>query len=237
MMYIQQVAALANVSVRTLHHYDEIGLLRPNRLANGYRHYDDKHIERLQRILFYRALHMPLEQIQRLLNEEQNELETLQKQREKLIKQRDAYDELIATIEKTIRTYEGENTMTNEERFEGMNFNDDPYREEAEQKWGKSAVDWARQSVAGREQEVKEQMQTIFKRYASLVGTEPQGEEAQAVTKDWYKLLNTLGDYPLSTFHALGEMYVQDERFKANLDQLGDGVAQFMRDAMQQYKG
>lgn len=231
-MKVKEVAALSGVSVRSLHHYDDIGLLTPERSLSGYRIYSEDDLEKLQRILFFKALDLPLATIHQLLTNEVDALSTLQKQHQLLLEKKQYYEQLLKHSERIIQTTRGEITMTKEERFEGFQLDNNPYREEAAERWGESAVSWAEDAIKGREKDVQQEMQSIFKKYAVLVGTDPASEVAQQVTNEWFQLLNTMGNYPIAVFHQLGEMYVQDERFQKNLNQLGPGVAQFMRDAM-----
>lgn len=126
--------------------------------------------------------------------------------------------------------------MTAKEQFEGFNFSQNPYEQEARERWGDHAVDQANQklhSTSTTEQKaLSDQMNEIYKHLASLRHTEPASAEAQAGIKDWYTWLNQMGSYSPEAFRGLGQMYVDDERFTRNIDQFGDGLAVFMRDAM-----
>ena len=144
-MTVKEVAGLTGLSVRTLHHYDEIGLLVPDRTGEaGYRIYSDADLETLQQILFFRELGFPLKKIRDILHSPSfDRLEALELQRKMLEENRRRLDRMIQTLDKTIRHAKGEIDMTNEERFEGFDFSRNPYEEEARRRWGDQAADEA----------------------------------------------------------------------------------------------
>jgi DNA-binding transcriptional MerR regulator len=119
---VRQLAAISGVTVRTLHHYDEIGLLRPASIgANSYRYYGREEQLRLQRILFHRELGVPLSAIADLLElEGENQIGILRQHREKLEIERERYRVLIETIDRTIQELKGEGAMVNAELYEGF---------------------------------------------------------------------------------------------------------------------
>ena len=142
-MKVKEVADLVGISVRTLHHYDEIGLLAPSETTEaGYRLYSDDDLEKLQQILFFRELDFPLKKIKSILeNPSFDKNEALQLHRKALLEKRSRLDQMIATIDKTIQFAKGEINMTNEEKFAGFDFSQNPYEEEARERWGDEAVD------------------------------------------------------------------------------------------------
>src|SRR5690242_13135502 len=119
---VKQLAAISGVTVRTLHHYDEIGLLRPASVgANGYRLYGRNELLRLQRILFHRELGVPLSEIAELLDlEAGDQVSILRQHREKLAAERERYRILIATIDRTIADLNGEAPMANADLYKGF---------------------------------------------------------------------------------------------------------------------
>ncbi|TYP57806.1 TipAS antibiotic-recognition protein [Thermosediminibacter litoriperuensis] len=143
---------------------------------------------------------------------------------------------MLATIDKTIKHMKGEIQMTNKEKFEGFDFSRNPYEQEARELWGDEAVDKANAKIGSisKEQEaVAKAMNSIYKKLAALRHGSPESEEAQAAIKEWYDFLNNnFGCYSLEAFKGLGQMYVEDERFTKNIEQFGEGLAKFMRDAM-----
>ena len=125
--------------------------------------------------------------------------------------------------------------MTNKEKFEGFDFSQNPYEQEARERWGNPAVDEANKKVSGMSAEQQAQFNTIYRNLTTLRKSSPQSAEAQAGIQEWYTFLNTIGNYSLDAFKGLGQMYVADERFTQNIDQFGEGLAQFMCDAMAYY--
>jgi DNA-binding transcriptional MerR regulator len=236
-MKVKEVADLTGVSVRTLHHYDEIGLLVPDNVTEaGYRVYSNENLTTLQQILFFREVGFPLKKIKELLESPSvNRLEAFELQRDMLVAKRSQLETMIETIDKTLKSEKGEMTMTNEEKFKGFDFSSNPYEQEARDRWGDEAVDKANKNVAQFGKETQEEMNRIYFNLAELRHNDPATEEAQSAIGEWYKFLNKIGDYSLEAFAGLGEMYVADERFTKNIDKFGEGLAAFMRDAMKVY--
>jgi len=237
-MKVKEVARLTGVSVRTLHHYDAIGLLVPDDVTvAGYRIYSNENIAALQQILFFRELGFALEKIKELLKSQAfDRQEAFVLQREMLIDKRRQLDEMIQTIEKTIQNERGEIKMTNEEKFKGFDFSKNPYEKEAIERWGKETVDQSNKKAAQFGPELGEEMNRIYFTLAKLRHLAPDSDEAQAGIKEWFDFLNKIGDYSLEAFAGLGQMYVDDERFTKNIDQFGEGLAVFMCEAMGVYR-
>jgi DNA-binding transcriptional MerR regulator len=235
-MKVKEVADLVGISVRTLHHYDEVGLLTPDETTeSGYRLYSNENLETLQQILFFKELGFPLKKIKEIINSPSfDREEALELHRKMLLEKRSRLDQMIATIEKTIKHSKGEIHMSNEEKFEGFDFSYNPYEEEARERWGDKAVDNANAKFGKKEQDA---MNTIYRNLAAIRNVSPESGEAQAAIKEWYAFLNKIGTYSLDAFKGLGQMYVDDERFTKNIDKFGEGLAEFMRDAMAVYAG
>lgn len=238
-MKVKEVANLTGVSVRTLHHYDEIGLLIPDDInESGYRLYSEDNLETLQQILFFKEVGFSLKKIKEIINSPSfDRQEALMLQRKMLMKKRCQLDKMIETIDKTIKHERGEIQMSHKEKFKGFDFSHNPYEEEARNLWGDEAVDNANAKLAGMDKRGQEflsaSMSAIYKKLATLRNGSPESEEAQAAIGEWYDLLNNnFGNYSLDAFKGLGQMYVDDERFTKNIDKFGEGLAEFMRDAM-----
>lgn len=137
-MHVKELAQLAGVSVRTLHHYDDIGLLIPEALTEaGYRVYSEENVTTLQQILFFKELGFSLKKIKQLLRHSTfDRLEAFYYQKELLMAKKMQIDQMIQTIDKAILQERGDYAMTNEEKFEGFNFNHQQYEDEAIQKCG-----------------------------------------------------------------------------------------------------
>ncbi|MGN7356263.1 MerR family transcriptional regulator [Paenibacillus sp. SAF-054] len=240
-MMVKEVAELAGISVRTLHHYDEIGLLHPSATTEaGYRIYTDKDLALLQQILFFRELDFPLKQIREIMGRPDfDRREAMELHHKLLLEKRVRLERMIDTLEKTMKHDKGEIEMTNQDKFAGFDFSSNPYEQEARERWGDKSVDesnerWKKMSPQGQEQ-LGEEMNAIYRKLAGLRHESPNGEEAQKAIGEWYAFLNRMGHYSPEAFKGLGQMYVDDVRFTRNIDQFGEGLAAFMRDAMAEY--
>lgn len=247
-MTIGDVARLAGVSVRTLHHYDEVGLLSPSgRSEAGYRLYADGDLERLQQVLFYKELGFGLDEIQDLMNDPgYDSLTALAQQREMLGDQLKRTEAMIALIDKTMMSIEGAIPMEKDEMFEVFgDFDPAEYEDEVKERWGDTEAyresakrtarykkeDWQRMKDEGAE--IMERMIALFDSGAATDSDEAMdvAEESRLQIDKWF--------YPCSRqMHAaLGEMYVADPRFKQNYDQHREGLAEWFRDAIRANRG
>ncbi|MBM7599666.1 DNA-binding transcriptional MerR regulator [Virgibacillus halotolerans] len=240
-MKVKEVADLVGISVRTLHHYDAIGLLTPAETTeSGYRIYSGDDLETLQQILFFRELDFPLKQIKEIINSPAfDQEEALILHRNMLLKKRGQLDQMIQTIDKTIEHKKGEIKMTDKEKFVGFDFSHNPYEQEARERWGDKAVDESNAKMRSLSKDGKKaygaEFNGIYRDLASIRHEVPESDVAQAGIKVWYDFLNKIGNYSLDAFKGLGQMYVDDERFTKNIDQFGEGLSVFMRDAMAIY--
>lgn len=240
-MKVKEVADLVGISVRALHHYDEIGLLKPEKTTeSGYRLYSNQDLEMLQQILFFRELGFPLKQIKEIVSSPSfNREEALQLHRRMLLDKQRQLEQMINTIDRTIQHAKGEIEMTNEQKFEGFDFSSNPYEQEARKRWGDEAVDKSNAKVGQMTKQEQEElagsMNAIYAKLAAIRSESPESEQSQAAIKEWFNLLNRMGSYSLEAFKGLGQMYVDDVRFTKNIDKFGEGLALFMRDAMAVY--
>ncbi|MEM5016163.1 MerR family transcriptional regulator [Metabacillus indicus] len=236
-MKVKEVADLTGISVRTLHHYDEIGLLVPDEVTeSGYRIYSSENLETLQQILFFKELGFPLKKIHEIISSPTfDRKEALELHRKMLLEKRKRLDQMIETVEKTIQHTKGELEMSQKEKFEGFDFSHNPYEEEARKLYGDKAVDEANKKAAGMTQDMQERFNDLYRRLADLRHMNPSSKDAQEAIGEWYILLNEFGSYSLDAFKGLGQLYIDDERFTKNIDKFGEGLAVFMRDAMAVY--
>ena len=243
---VQQFARLAGISTRTIRYYDQIGLLKPAFInASGYRVYGREQVDRLQQILFYRALDFNLRQIGTILSAcEYDRLTSLESHRLSLTRKRRQLDALIATLDKSISSMKGEYTMTDAEKFEGFKqdmviSNEEKYGEEIREKYGNESVNYANQKikdmtedeyadVSALEQSILEALKQVMVRSEGPGG--PGAQKAAALHRRW--LLFYWKEYTPEAHAALARMYVEDERFKAHYDRYSDGSATFLRDAI-----
>lgn len=233
-MKVKEVADLVGISVRALHHYDEIGLLVPEKTTEaGYRIYSDENLGLLQQILFFKELGFPLKKIKEIIDSPSFEhQEALELQHKMLLEKKSRLEKMIATIEKTMKHAKGEIPMSIQEKFEGFDFSSNPYEQEAREKWGDKAVDEANEKAKTMTSSDQERFNEIYRNLATLRHLSPDSKEAQEGIKEWYLYLNRIGSFTPEAFKGLGQMYVEDERFTKNIDKFGDGLALFMRDAM-----
>lgn len=238
-MRVNEVAALVGISVRTLHHYHKIELLKPEQVTiTGYRIYSDENLEVLQQILFFKELGFPLKKIKSIINSPSfDRQEALTLQRKMLLESRERLDNMIITIEKTISEAKGEIEMTKQEKFAGFDFSHNPYEKEAREKWGDQAVDRSNDNLSKKSKSeqtaLSKEMNDIYGKLAKLRDGSPTSIEAQVAIKDWYDFLNNnFSTYSLDAFKGLGQMYVDDVRFTKNIDKFGVGLAKFMCEAM-----
>lgn len=236
-MKVKEVADLVGISVRTLHHYDEIGLLIPDDTTrSGYRVYSDENLETLQQILFFRELGFPLKKIKEIIhNPSFDRQEALEIQHKMLLEKKNRLNKMIRTLEKTIQYSKGEIKMSNKEKFEGFDFSQNPYEQEAREKWGDKAVDEANEKVKSMSDFEQQKFNEIYRKLATLRHLPADSKEAQEGIKEWYLFLNKIGNYSPEAFKGLGQMYVNDERFTKNIDRFGEGLSKFMCEAMSIY--
>jgi DNA-binding transcriptional MerR regulator len=241
MLQVKKVSELAGVSIRTLHHYDEIGLLTPEKInASGYRIYSEADLERLQQILFFKELGFTLKKIKEIMNSSSyKQEEALEIQRGMLLDKKKRIEKMIQTIDKTIQNKKGEIQMTDKEKFEGFDFSHNPYEKEARVRWGDDAVDASNAKIKKLSKyergSLEKEFNDIYRRLAEIRHESPNSDIAQERIALWYDYLNKIGKYSLEAFKGLGQMYIDDERFTQNIDKFGEGLAKFMRDAMAVY--
>lgn len=236
MRTVNEVSKLTGVSVRTLHHYDAIDLLKPTKITEaGYRLYDDKALRRLQNILMFRELEFPLKQIQLILDSPKfDQKEALEQQIQLLELRRKHIDELISFAREIQKG--GVNKM-NFNIFDKTQI--EQYSEEVKKKWGSTkAYEEYEQKIKGKSDEecsmIANQLLCLFAEMGSLRKCSPQEKEVQEkikelqafITQNYYNCTDEI-------LNGLGQMYVCDERMKKNIDKAGgDGTAEFVKQAI-----
>jgi len=236
-MTVAEVSRMTGVSVRTLHHYDAIGLLPPTCVTEaGYRLYDDEALRRLQAILLFRELQFPLKEIKSILDSPAfDPAEALEAQIRLLEMQRDRLDGIIALARK-IQT-EGVTAM-NFDAFDKTEI--DQYAEEAKARWGHTA-EWAEYEKKPKQNHAAagEALMAILAEIGAMKALTPADEAVQSKIAALQQHI-TDHFYPCSsdTLRGLGEMYVADERFRKNINKAGgDGAAEFIREAIRIFTG
>ena len=240
---VSEVAKLAHVTVRALHHYDEIGLLVPSeRLPNGYRLYGQADLERLQQILLLRGLGFALDAIGDLLDApDHDRLSAMRAQREVLAGQVKQTEAVIRAVDRVLKALQEGKTMSNEEMFEGFDsFDSGPYAEEARERWGdtdayresrRRAKQYTKADWARMKEESEEPAQALLAlMQAGRKPTDPEAmdaaERARLHIDRWF--------YPCSReFHAnLAAMYEADARFGDNYERRAPGLRDFVVSAI-----
>ncbi len=240
MYLIKQVSEMSGVSVRTLQHYDNIGLLSPKRYENGYRYYSEEHICVLQTILFYKYLGFTLKQIKELLSKEDKDLLFhLKKQLELMQSEKNRLLTLIDTLQKTIMSKERNIDMSVKDKFKGFIYEDNKkYREAAMDKYGKEVIEESDRRQKGKEKEVVDGFNDIFFKFSHNMSEEVpvNAEENIALAKNLHEHICKYSfDCSLEVFSKIGYGYVKGDEFKRDIDQFGKGTAQYVCDAVQEY--
>ena len=238
---IQELARSAGVSSRTLRHYGALGLLPPARTgAGGVRYYDQDGLVRLQRILLLRGLGLGLRAVGEVLDGERDAPAALRSHLALLEREQQRLARLTESVRTTIRRLEGGEPLVAQEVLGG--FDHAQHEQEVTERWGREAwqrgQDWWG-SLSGEEQRAFQQrhldIAADFGR-AKRAGAAPDGDEVQAVTGRLHAWLEvTTPGISAQHFTSLGQMYVDDDRFRANYDVHAPQTAELVRDAMRVY--
>lgn len=248
---VQALARLTGVTGRTLRWYDAIGLLPPLRTTQaGYRIYGPEQVDRLQQILFYRALGLSLDEIKAVLDDPhfdrqaalQSHLRALQARREEL-------DGLIQAVERTLLDEKGEIAMTDQEKFaalkkQAVRENEEKYGDEVREKYGAGELETSNRAVLDMDEEtwsawkaLDEELRLALEE-AVQAGEDPAGEEGQRIAALHARWLSyTIRRYDPARHAGIAQLYVADERFTAYYDGRVPGCARFLRDAVVAYTG
>ena len=237
-MQIKEFAQFTGVSVRTLHYYDEIGLLKPSHVdkSTGYRYYDEHSLLRMQEILFYRELDFSLKSIEEILSfPNYDKTQALKEQKRLLILKKERLENLISAIDGAMK---GENVM---KAFDNTEF--EKYKSEAQEKWGKTEAyqehaEKTKGYSKGKWNDLAAGMDAIMGQFAESMkhGDVPDSDTAQNlvkklqghITENYYTCTKEI-------LFGLGQMYVADDRFRQNIDKHADGTAAFVCDAITIY--
>ena len=245
---VNKLSKLAGVSVRTLHYYDDIGLLRPARVSSsGYRIYGGREVDLLQQILFYRELGVGLQEIKEIVTAEDfSVVNSLESHLISLVEKRKQLDLLIANVENTIKARKGDVVMADKEKFEGfkqklIEDNEKQYGKEAREKYGDEAVEASYKKIKGMTKEKYEEAENLNAEFAETLKEayaegDPASELAQKACdlhRRWLTMFYS--GYNKEYHKGLAQMYVCDERFTQYYDKIAKGSASFLRDAINIY--
>ncbi|MFI8824566.1 MerR family transcriptional regulator [Streptomyces sp. NPDC053431] len=240
---VGQVAGFAGVTVRTLHHYDAIGLLSPSaRSAAGHRRYDDADLDRLQQILFYRELGFPLDEVAVLLDDPHADpREHLRRQHALLTTRIGELRRMAAAVERAMEAKRMGINLTPEEKFEVFGHKDpEVYAEESARRWGGTHThEQAQARVATYTkddwQRMKGEIDAWGAAYSALMdaGEAPGSPAAMDLAEAHRAHITTwLFDCHPKIHQGLAEMYVSDENFRAFYDSIHEGLAEHLRAAI-----
>lgn len=239
---VKQLADLAGVSRRTLHYYDQIGLLRPTSVGkNGYRSYGKEALLRLQQVLFYRELGLELDSIRSILDRPGFDvMEALQEHRRTLQQRIRRLEGLIGTLDKTLRYMKGQTTMEMDELFEGFDEETQQrYEVEAAQLWGEEKVRESRRNwdsyTGERKRAILAEAGDIYRGLAGQVGTDPARPEVQKLIAAWHQNLRHFYEPNREILLGLAQAYVDDPRFAAFFSRLHPSLPAFLQRAIGHY--
>ncbi|WP_128544722.1 MerR family transcriptional regulator [Larkinella soli] len=246
---VNKLAKLAGVSVRTLHHYDRFGLLKPSiRTEARYRLYGEKELLRLQQILFYKELDFSLEEIRRVLEDPDfNLIRALESHKSALQDRRDRLSSLLETIDNTISRIKGEKTMlTDEELYAGFPKEQaEAYRQEAVEKYGAKVVEESESKLRNLTKEqwaqARQEGLDINRTLASLMHRDPTEEEVQnAVARHFAHIRlfwgNSVANGNLyEAYKGLAQLYVDDPRYTTHNGNHNPEYVQFLSRAMKHF--
>ena len=245
---INEVARMSGISTRTLRYYDEIGLLRPLKVrSNGYRIYGPNEINTLQQILFYRELELPLDDIRKVLVDDAfNREEALRSHYEKLLQKRHQIDLLLENLKQSLDEEKGRIRMKDKDKFQGfkekkLKENEEKYGKEIREKYGDDMVEKSNAKYMGSSKEQHDRAELlsseILEKLKTLTGNVPadseEGKTLAELHKEWLMLYWPV--YDVEAHQGQGDMYVEDERFKAFYDAAVEGAAAYLRDCIYAY--
>lgn len=244
----KELAKLAGISVRTLHYYDQIGLLSPSKRSEGnYRIYHENDVDRLQQILFFKEAGLKLEQIKSLMKNLNTDkrLKILESHLETLKVELKRKKILIENVKKTMQVLQGERNMTNNEKFEGLKKdlllqNELKYKDEVVNHWGEVKYIASVDAIKGMTEEKFLHFKKLETEIIEILKEIKYNHDEKLITKvaklhqEWIKLAWGV-NYAKEMHLGVVDYYIQDERFKHYYDQHGEGLARILRDAVHKY--
>lgn len=242
MLTIRQCAKLAGVTVRTLHYYDQIGLLRPARLAdNGYRLYDEQDLLLLQQILFYRELGLELKEIKGILGTQGfSPLAALKQHRQALKDRAERLAKLMETVDRTIEHLEGGSNMDNHELFEG--FSEEKQKEyavEAAKLYGEKVVydsqaRWESYSPQ-RKKEILQNGSQVITQITEAIEHSAGSPQVQALVAQWHRHIGNFYRCSYEVLDGLADLYINSPDFYNNFKKGHPAMPEFLSEAIHIY--
>jgi DNA-binding transcriptional MerR regulator len=239
---VKQLADLAGVSPRTLHYYDEIGLLKPSSVGkNGYRYYSEPGALRLQQILFYRELEVNLAEIRTILDRPDFDvLLALQAHRRALQDRAARLNGLMETIDTTMAHMRGERDMSTGELFEGFDEETQrAYEAEASELWGEKIVKDSRRRWDSYSKEkqsaILAEAGQIYRGLMARLGDDPDSLQVQTSVAAWHQNLRNFYEPTTAVLRGLGQAYSQDPRFRGTFTKMHPDLPEFLTAAIEAY--
>ncbi|MDO4667818.1 MAG: MerR family transcriptional regulator [Streptococcus sp.] len=237
MYLIKEAAQISGVTIRTLHHYDQIGLMKVNKSENGYRYYTNEDIEKIKMIRYYRFLGFSLEKIGNIINEKDFDIITvLQSQLEMLADEQKKISLLMDNIKRTIDAKRSQLEAQTTTQFEGFTILDNiEYQSKALEQFGKDSMIEASQRQKGIELEVNEYFNAIFIKFAQKKNhkKQPREKDVQKICLELYKTLNKYAfDCSIEVFGIIGKTYYHNQEFRRNIDKFGEGLAEYISESI-----
>lgn len=236
---VQQLANISGTTVRTLHHYDEIGLLKPARVKNnGYRLYNEPELLKLQQIMFFKELDFPLIEIKRILDNPKFDMKkALVEHRGQMEIRKKRLNSLIHTIDKTIKKINKETKMQDEELYKAFNEHETKYANETKNRWGgTTAYKQSQLKMAKMTKEekiaIKKNADIWIKNFVENIKYGPESDQIQKLIHEHYNSLRVFYEPNIEIYRGLANMYVEDPRFTDYYEKYSKGLAQFMKKAM-----
>lgn len=239
---VKQLGDLAKISVRTLHYYDQIGLLQPTeKSATGYRYYSQDDLLKLQQIMFFKELGLSLAEIQQILSKPGFDLKNaLISHRAEILKRLKQFKKLLLTIDKTINNLTKNIMVSNEDMYQGFTSEQVKlYRKEVSDKWGEKSLHDSENRIRKMSPKkwdmVKAEGEKITRQLADLINEDPADILVQQCIANWHKYLENFYPVVEQRLRGLGRLYVEDQRFTAYYDKYCQGLAEFKNKAIQIY--
>ena len=246
MRTVAQIARASGISVRALHHYDRIGLLKPEIGENGYRYYGKTEVLRLQQILFYRELGLPLATIAEMLDDPSFDMRTaLLDLRQRVESEIDRYRELANTIDRTLSALDHGSPMNERRLFDGVSSEKKAAWElELVSRYGEHGGAAIRQAAtavsaltAADFVAFKQEIDAIHAAFIELIDAAepPDGAAAQSLVARHHSWLNRTWYADAPAYAALGRFYLEHDEFRSMYDNLHPHLARFLADGMAAY--
>ena len=241
MYTVQQLSSLAGVSTRTLHYYDEIGLLKPTAVeANGYRRYGEQAVYQLPQILFYKELGLSLGKTQEIVGRPDFDLvQALEQHKSALRGRQEHLGHLIETVDQTITHLKGKTKMNDAKLFEV--FSEDQqkeYEKEAAERWPETYKEGARRWKSYTDADKKrigEEGEAVYRDLVAALDQDTGSEVVQKIVARWHQRLRYFCEPNVELLRGLGRMYVDDLRFAATFARIHPNLAQFHQQVIDIY--